>query len=345
MKKKKDYESLPIVEFVTTVDAYCDEMTKDIAKADTTMQMIQDPRIMKLSPYGGIGILDKLMALYMIEKWKKSGRAVYRFSKEFLADIKYTELPDLKLSDVKFPFDTFCFDFSENELFSSDGQRIYSVLVHYENCLNDFPYEEEKIDSLAEAAGIDINSPTVDLIKSSMTAERFEKISFKFILKPYGRAISYDITPESLHLPMSQMPELDDSVTQGNTDLIFMLLYLMLYISSQEPDIDLSETTKNYYKPSEKVKNTSVKIQDVGYHYMYEKKKKAEERARRAESQAIIGKTGTPKRPHMRKGHFSVYHVGTGRRDVVTRWLAPVMIHADEAALNESITIRLVDET
>lgn len=350
MKRKKEYQTLPIVEFVNTAEARSTVEMQDISNADTMMDLISDPRMAHLMPHPDMTSLDTMVTLYMVNRWKKNGRAVYRFAEDFINDIRYTELPELKLSEVKFPFDTYCFDFSNNEIYANDGRRVYAALIHYESCTNTMVEKYKRspiVESMKEMEGLvkdDEQRAMVHQVRKSLFFDKFEKITFRLILQPYGKYIAGDISPSSLHVPMNEMPELGNGFTNGDSDLLRLLLFLMLYVASEEPDLHLSEETKKYYKPTEKVKNTSVKVQDVGYHYMIEKKRRAEERSAKAESQAIVGKAGTPKRPHMRKGHFSIYHVGIGRRDIVTRWIAPIMVHADEAKLNESITIRLVKQ-
>ena len=35
------------------------------------------------------------------------------------------------------------------------------------------------------------------------------------------------------------------------------------------------------------------------------------------------------KRPHIRKAHWERYHIGKGRKDIITKWKEPVFINGD----------------
>jgi hypothetical protein len=115
------------------------------------------------------------------------------------------------------------------------------------------------------------------------------------------------------------------------------MLQLVLYICSKNAEVDENpEQKKIYRKPKSEtqIKDRYREIQkwDVGQktgqnirkynpthvHYVYEGK----------------GETGTssPKRPHLRSGHWHHYWTGPkdGERTLVLNWVAPTFIHGEQ---------------
>ena len=102
-----------------------------------------------------------------------------------------------------------------------------------------------------------------------------------------------------------------------------------MYLSSKEPDIVESPDTINTYKPSGSLKNkySEVRKWDVGCRYgekirCFKKKKML---------QGAIGESDnqSSKRPHIRKAHWERYHIGKGRKEIVTKWKEPVFVNGD----------------
>ena len=107
-----------------------------------------------------------------------------------------------------------------------------------------------------------------------------------------------------------------------------------MYISSEKPDVKISNETKNTYRPIQegsRIKNKFREIQkwDVGFRYADSIKKHNS-----GSHQVVHPGSGSAKKPHIRKAHWHHYWVGSksdGNRRLILKWVSacPVNVEFD----------------
>jgi hypothetical protein len=132
--------------------------------------------------------------------------------------------------------------------------------------------------------------------------------------------------------------ELENDLT--TTQIYKMVLQLMLYMTSKEPDLKETEKTKHTYrKPVGEPKNVFREVQmfDVGVRYgrtirtkLKEEKKKAniEKYQPKNEIGEIIERKRKSPRLHFRCAHWQRVWTGKGRTVPENRWIEPVFVGA-----------------
>ena len=109
----------------------------------------------------------------------------------------------------------------------------------------------------------------------------------------------------------------------GVSNFRLFLLQFLMYLSSKEADIIESPETIKTYKPSSLVKNkySEVRKWNVGCRYG-EKIRSYQKNKMQQYENSESSQNG--KRPHIRKAHWERYHVGEGRKDIITKWKSTV---------------------
>lgn len=119
-----------------------------------------------------------------------------------------------------------------------------------------------------------------------------------------------------------------------------LVLQILLYLSSAEPDINESEKSKETYKaPSvllkrPKNKYSEIRTWDVGIRYGTAFRKWKSEVSHNGTATG----TGTKKRPHTRRAHWSYYWYGkknSSERVRRAKWIAEMLIGVDRANTKE----------
>ena len=112
-------------------------------------------------------------------------------------------------------------------------------------------------------------------------------------------------------------------------DMCIFVLQLAMYICSSNREV--KETTKNTYRPERKLQNKFAAVQkwDVGYitGKTFRQKKEAATAGSR-QGYTLDYKRKSPI-PHMRRGHFQLYHTGEGRTETEIKWIEPTFVSAD----------------
>lgn len=111
--------------------------------------------------------------------------------------------------------------------------------------------------------------------------------------------------------------------------ICYFVMSVIMYLSSDKPDVVESSKTKSTYRESSKayrVKNKFRELRgwEVGVRYAESIKKTTE----CAETKKFPQKEGSPKRPHIRRAHWHHYWVGRGRTELVLRWVDQMMINS-----------------
>ena len=114
----------------------------------------------------------------------------------------------------------------------------------------------------------------------------------------------------------------------GVSNFRLFLLQFLMYLSSKEADVIESSETIKTYKPSSLVKNkySEVRKWNVGCRYG-EKIRSYQKNKMQQYENSESSQNG--KRPHIRKAHWERYHVGEGRKDIITKWKEPVFVNGD----------------
>lgn len=131
--------------------------------------------------------------------------------------------------------------------------------------------------------------------------------------------------------------ELDDESSKRTCDLINKSLQLVLYILAANSDIEENVEQKKIYKPSSKNQSTvkdkysEVRKWDVGYRVGKSIRVNTERTKSETEYSHNTG-SHSPKRPHMRRGHWHNFWTGPrdGDRKLVLRWVPPTFIGLKE---------------
>lgn len=105
----------------------------------------------------------------------------------------------------------------------------------------------------------------------------------------------------------------------------------LMYISNPTPG-DISKDNKSY-KYTSKYDNKSMNINkwNIGFRYgnTVRALKKENKNNNRKVSINMYKKHASP-RPHIRKGHWHAYKVGEGRKKVIVKWIAPILVNSKD---------------
>lgn len=229
---------------------------------------------------------------FAVADWLKF-KQCYTITKELADDLFTMDDLTFPVSALHMPFRTIYLDWEALEYKSVSGARPLGVFI----TIGDVPYGEKYVSfcSVVTLAWIDGEYA-------------------------FG-GLSFDYFPE--HMEKTLMETINMLTIQYEEERPFLIKALIFaaYISSDKPDITECEAQKKIYRPSSKIKYSSVQKWDVGIRYAVEYKK------RQDESSSIKKVEGRrPPRPHIRKAHWQIYRVGPGRREQRVLWIAPTMV-------------------
>ena len=113
-------------------------------------------------------------------------------------------------------------------------------------------------------------------------------------------------------------------------DIVVAIFQIMSFIAIDANDVSENPITKKTYKKHSKseIKDTfsEVKMYDVGIRYGKAIKVAKQEYKKQIKRNYNITKERKPVRPHVRRAHWQRYHIGKGRTDIKTKWIAPVYV-------------------
>ena len=132
-------------------------------------------------------------------------------------------------------------------------------------------------------------------------------------------------------------------------EIIILVMQLICYMNVKEPDIEISNDTKQYYRPSKsktiKNKYSEVYKQDVGIRIgkkitqNYNNMKTAQETQTRKAQE-----TGRkPPIPHFRSAHWHKYYTGKNRVNQELRWIEPVFVCGEYSSDNTDVIMHKVE--
>ena len=133
------------------------------------------------------------------------------------------------------------------------------------------------------------------------------------------------------------VPLNSDEVYDFLTPIVSKLIQLVLYICADNAEVEESPKTKPYTRkpaPGTPPKDVfrEIRTWDVGVKFA-SKVKKAREASHDAATPAEYSAgTGSPKRPHTRRGHWHHYWTGSDRdntKKLILKWTAPIFVGGD----------------
>lgn len=248
----------------------------------------------------------------------------YDFSQALLGTNKLRVYPDM----IKhIPFNTFYLDFSKNGLFEYEGFFV-QVKVYDTGAIRISSLPTER-----EYSHIPVHeyeqTPTAYADAFWISTEMFSVengISF----------FDYDLRKDLIYTS-------DSFKTQwfigGLSNYRLFLLQFLMYLSSKEPDIVESPDTINTYKPSTTLRNkySEVRKWDVGCRYG--EKIRCFKKEKMQQEGSVTTNIQNSKRPHIRKAHWERYHVGEGRKGIITKWKEPVFVNGDSDDIISNIHV------
>lgn len=147
----------------------------------------------------------------------------------------------------------------------------------------------------------------------------------------------YAIDPENPYLFLH--------IRKKMVSLELLVLQFLMYVSSDNPDIEMSKATKHRcdrLKRLNKESNSEPETWNVGVRYgnkirLYKREySDIDDESERAEHGHH-----KPPRPHMRRAHWQYYWVGEGRTEQKHVWIEPIFVNGT----NKDIPVTLIDVT
>lgn len=192
----------------------------------------------------------------------------------------------------------------------------------------------------------DVNSGVLELRMQSLDTDMDKSIPFALHLLP-GATLA-DCLDDTRRVTQFNFREYNDELSvpehirqallQDWTQMILRPLQLVLYLCAANSEIETRQVPRlvrptsgnGPARPKKECKASDVAAFDIGVRIGASIR-----RAAQYNSPARVSEpgTGSPKRPHSRRGHWHHYWTGphTGKRELVLKWTPPTFIHADDA--------------
>lgn len=285
---------------------------------------------------------DVLSTNIVLSMWSQF-KMVYKIDNDFFHEIKQTEnIITSKETFDKLPFKCFFIDLTEVDNIANfkgawvyitkdsiDGKEVYGVniyMVQNDNFTFFTYYSWYKFTD--EEPEIEWHSD--DLPKSDFIARTFvgeDDLMTKDIRSLLDNPT--DFTKDGLiDVTLDMRDEYDP-----REDIVITIFQIMSFIAIDASDVRENATTKSTYKPHKegsRIKNkfSEIRMWDVGVQYGKAIRVAKQEYKKHIEREngSIQTKDRKPVRPHIRRAHWHKYHVGEGRKEIKTLWLAPVYV-------------------
>ncbi len=271
---------------------------------------------------------DFLLYPYTIDKWSKFKR-VYKIDKDFYeALVKTKELSTTYEMMSKLPVGTFYIDLEDiNSIKPMLGafvdiyfKGLYCMVKIYMTALPDkfFSYYTSVDFSNRPDAKIRLKDmPDADFYYKNIVMDG-ENQTFEF------RKINEEDKRKEITLAIFQ---------------------IIMFLAASNKDLKENDNTKRTYRPSATVKNkfSEINMWDVGVRYGKAIRTAKEEVQKISLSENNNGIHGTHKspRPHIRNAHWQRYHVGEGRKEIITKWIPPIFVMGEQEI---PVTIQKIED-
>jgi hypothetical protein len=286
---------------------------------------------------------DVLTTNIVLSAWMKF-KMVYKIDNDFFHEIKQTEnLITSKEMFDKLPFKCFFIDLTEVDNIANfkgawvyittddihGNKDFYSVniyMVQNDNFTFFTYYSWYKFtDEQQEVEWHSDDLPKSDFIARTYVGE--DDLMTKDIRSLLNNPT--DFTKDGLiDVTLDMRDEYDP-----RESIVVSIFQIMSFIAIDASDVNENATTKSTYKPHKegsKIKNkfSEVRMWDVGVQYgkAIRVAKREYKKHIERENDSVESKDRKPVRPHIRRAHWHKYHVGEGRKQTKTLWLAPVYV-------------------
>lgn len=286
---------------------------------------------------------DVLTTNIVLSTWTKF-KMVYKIDNDFFHEIKQTEnLITSKEMFDKLPFKCFFIDLTEvNNIANFKGAWVYITTddIHGNKdfySVNIYMVQNDNFTFFTyyawykftdEQQEVEWNSD--DLPKSDFIARTFvgeDDLMTKDIRSLLDNPT--DFTKDGLiDVTLDMRDEYDP-----RESIVVSIFQIMSFIAIDASDVNENATTKSTYRPHKegsKIKNkfSEVRMWDVGVQYgkAIRVAKREYKKHIERENDSVESKDRKPVRPHIRRAHWHKYHVGEGRKQTKTLWLAPVYV-------------------
>lgn len=286
---------------------------------------------------------DVLTTNIVLSTWMKF-KMVYKIDNDFFHEIKQTEnLITSKEMFDKLPFKCFFIDLTEVDNIANfkgawvyittddihGNKDFYSVniyMVQNDNFTFFTYYSWYKFtDEQQEVEWHSDDLPKSDFIARTYVCE--DDLMTKDIRSLLNNPT--DFTKDGLiDVTLDMRDEYDP-----RESIVVSIFQIMSFIAIDASDVNENATTKSTYRPHKegsKIKNkfSEVRMWDVGVQYgkAIRVAKREYKKHIERENDSVESKDRKPVRPHIRRAHWHKYHVGEGRKQTKTLWLAPVYV-------------------
>lgn len=286
---------------------------------------------------------DVLTTNIVLSTWMKF-KMVYKIDNDFFHEIKQTEnLITSKEMFDKLPFKCFFIDLTEVDNIANfkgawvyittddihGNKDFYSVniyMVQNDNFTFFTYYSWYKFtDEQQEVEWHSDDLPKSDFIARTFVGE--DDLMTKDIRSLLDNPT--DFTKDGLiDVTLDMRDEYDP-----RESIVVSIFQIMSFIAIDASDVNENATTKSTYRPHKegsKIKNkfSEVCMWDVGVQYgkAIRVAKREYKKHIERENDSVESKDRKPVRPHIRRAHWHKYHVGEGRKQTKTLWLAPVYV-------------------
>lgn len=267
---------------------------------------------------------DLILYPTFMEIWSEN-KQVYKPDNEFLDALYKTENFNLCRDDLEH-LPTNCFWLDLEEYNNSFNGALVHVLVNSIECyltIYCFSKQNSSFYSNYFCLGFSqdgtLNTKALNQMISNYSKEALTEIAFD---PDTGEPIKRITTEEYTFKP---------------SDICHLVMQILCYMTSKEPDIHESQKTKlSYRKPTGEPKNSfkEVQIHEVGVKYGRSIRAFAKQEVKRLKetestNDIDIKRLGYKRRSprlHYRCAHWQRYRVGKGRTQIVTKWIEPVYV-------------------
>lgn len=305
-----------------------DEMVRrDLMRAVCNMEWLYNKQVLEFSD-------ELLYSLTSGMDFYTAGQYLARRTKDAVKHIP-DELRDFGLMEMKLfldrldilPFKTFVLDVSRNRMFKNSG--IYAIQVtplHYPENKREIIHTEVILENgnIHGTYGYEID------YKDKPDALQTDEYDTNYvgIVLFNSEKIENILSGKTDGIPFKPIAgEMGDDY---NSIIGAVVCQVLNYLTSDGADIMESPDTKDTYRvtiSADNIHNTYREIQkwDCGFNYAVAVKDYLKSR-----DKISSGRTGTPKKPHVRKAHWHHYWIGSGEhKRLIRKWLPAMGIKMD----------------
>lgn len=280
--------------------------------------------------------VNDLDAISMLQIWARN-KQIFSFDADFLAELLNTDTPIFEKDSWDYlPYNPFYVDLSDSEELSQKIGK--GFFLYIEKTGNDTFLPEMQNSYYVHLCRVTDEMYFCDMFSRKNTSGTVEINKDATVVVP-------TMAMDKKHGEMFSIEDIktgEATLSSGLYDLLVM--QILTYLSSLEPDIKENSITKNTYrkpKTDSKPKNKFSEVQkwNVGESFgvSYRKWEK-EHSASHGGHGGGSGASGIKKRPHSRKAHWSHYWYGSGDNKVRRpKWISATFVNASDTEVKVTV--------